>query len=117
MADSCTKLTSISDKCSKCGAAVLEVHKTGPMFRRRFFCASCCPACNGKSTTPTVAKPPKQDAHGCGYGPPRGPDGRYLDPKDDAFYRDEQRHEWINEHSPRGEARWIPRRDWFRGRR
>lgn len=117
MADSCTKLTSISDKCSKCGAAVLEVHKTGPMFRRRFFCASCCPACNGKSPTPTVAKPPKQDAHGRGYGPPRGPDGRYLDPKDDAFYRDEQRREGINEHSPRGEARWIPRRDWFRGRR
>jgi len=69
-----------------------------------------------KPASPAPA--PKPEADGASqWGPRRHPDGSYYDPEDDAFYRDRQRREWIEEHSPRGQARWIPRRNWFRRRR
>ena len=111
----CIKVTNSSnDRCAKCGAIEPEMHRAGPLFRRRMYCGACCTACHPKPAAPAQPKQNMQGNQWDGYGPPRGPDGRYLDPRDDAFYRDEQRREWINEHSPRGESRWIPRRDWFR---
>jgi hypothetical protein len=92
---------------------VLEVHKAGGTFRKALFCRRCCPV---HSPKPAVARGANPEVNGASqWGPPRRPDGSYYDPGDDAFYRDEQRRSWIDEHSPRGEARWIPRRHWFRG--
>ena len=110
-----TSQNAIANKCSKCGAMVLEAHKAGGTFRKALFCRRCCPV---HSPRPAVAPAANPEVNGASqWGPPRRPDGSYYDPADDAFYRDEQRRSWINEHSPRGESRWIPRRLWFRGRR
>ena len=106
-----TSKIATANKCSKCGAMVLEVHKAGGTFRKAFMCRSCCPV---HSPRPTSAAPAPKPDDVLQWGPRRHPDGSYYDPADDAFYRDQQRREWINEHSPCGQARWIPRRNWFR---
>lgn len=111
-----TSKNAIANKCSKCGAMVLEVHKAGGTFRKSLFCWTCCPVHAPRPTY--AARAAKQEPAGASqWGPPRRSDGSYYDPADDAFYRDEQRRSWINEHSARGESRWIPRRLWFQGRR
>lgn len=110
-----TSENAIANKCSKCGAMVLEVHKAGGTFRKAFFCRRCCPV---HSPRPALALAANPEVTGASlWGPPRRPDGSYYDAADDAFYRDQQRRECINEHSARGETRWIPRRLWFQGRR
>jgi hypothetical protein len=110
-----TSQNAIANKCSKCGAMVVEVHKAGGTFRKALFCWRCCPVHSPRPAAAPVANPEVNGASP--WGPPRRPDGSYYDPADDAFYRDAQRRSGIHEHSLRGEARWIPRRHWFRGRR
>jgi hypothetical protein len=107
-----TSQNAIANRCSKCEAMVLEVHKAGGTFRKALFCRRCCPV---HSPRPTSAAPaPRLEVNDATqWGPLRCPDGSYCDPDEDAFYRDQQRREWINEHSPRGQSRWIPRRHWF----
>ena len=104
-------------RCARCGAVKPQMHRAGPLFRRRIYCPACCVACHPQPAAVVPARAKRQTFQWDGYGPPRGPDGSYLNPEDDAFYRDEQRRQWVNDHSPRATPRWIPRRDWFRRRR
>ena len=103
MVENCVKLaSSVADKCSKCGAVRPELHKAGPLFRRRLYCASCCPACTPRRVAPTRAQvgPAAHSAtqwEDQGWGPSRG----------DPWYRDERRQQ----------PRWVPRLKNWLGRR
>jgi hypothetical protein len=104
MVENCVKsASSAEDKCSKCGAVKPEFHKAGPLFRRRLYCAACCPACTAQQAEPQRAQVvlPAQAAtqwKDQGWGPRA----------DDPWYRDERRQP----------LRWVPRhKNWFGRRR
>jgi len=107
MTEDCIRLVNISnERCVKCGAVGLEMHKAGMLFRRFVYCAACCPACKPWS----VAAPrPESQAKGhsqwadAGWGPERDAPGRVIDP----WYRDTRREP----------QRWVPKINWFRRNR
>ena len=88
---SCTKSPNTNrTPCQQCGVTPPELHKSGPLLRKRHYCPSCCVAC-----VPTPEPPVASQWQDLGWGPS----------KNDPFYHDRDRRAEID-----GKVPWLARR-------